>query len=382
MKQTLITFLLSFLLLSSSAQNDTKKISALISSRVDTNSKDVKAIVQLYENYLNSRPDSIYDNPYWNTKEKLLYEDFDFSRESIFQGGMSPSRLCQFYPPFIMSVEPLGEKYQIRIMYSSATIEPKYAGSKVWCIQKLNAIKENENWVLENLVVELSKKWETKKLGRIEYIYPSTHNFDVEEAKQSISFCADIIKRFNPTYNDSFRYYVSSSIDDMGLLENFDYYFVGSTTGKAREGMILTAKGNEFYPHEFVHQLLPFNPLRGELINEGLATFLGTKNNVEEYKIRYLGKLAFDLKNVREKVNFKSVVSQEMRFNGYQTSYPGGAAICELVFNHSGDQGLIQLVKGNTSDYDNIMLTVRNITKLTNVEVVKRWEEVVLQYLQ
>jgi hypothetical protein len=166
----------------------------------------------------------------------------------------------------------------------------------------------------------------------------------------------------------------------MGLLENFDYYFVGSTTGKAREGMILTAKGNEYYPHEFVHQLLPNNPLRGEVINEGLATFLGTKMDADEYKKMHLEKLAYDLKNTGEKVNFKSVVSQEVRFNGYQTAYPAGAAICELIFNKAGDQGLLLLMKGNTLGYDNILSTLREITKLSSDEIEKEWNAIVLKY--
>lgn len=31
--------------------------------------------------------------------------------------------------------------------------------------------------------------------------------------------------------------------------ENLDYIFSGVTSGKAKEGMILSSKGNEFYPH-------------------------------------------------------------------------------------------------------------------------------------
>jgi hypothetical protein len=173
---------------SSKAQNDAGRINAMLSSRVDTSSNEVKAIIDLYENYLNSRPDSIYNNPYWNEKEKALYKDFDFSRESLFQGGMTPNLLYRVYPPFIMSVELLGEKYQIRILFSSASTDPIYAGSKVWCIQKLNAIKENGSWVLENLIVELTKQWKTSTVGLIEYVYPPGHEFNMKEAKRSASF--------------------------------------------------------------------------------------------------------------------------------------------------------------------------------------------------
>jgi len=379
MREILIIILFTLAWFNSRALNDAGRIKVLVSSRVDTSSKEVKAILNLYQNYLNSRPDSIYDNPYWNKKEKELYEDFDFSRASMFQGGMTADQLSRIFVPFIMSVEPIGEKYQIRIMFSSSTTDPQYAGAKVWCIQKLNAIKENKNWVLENLIVELSQKWKTKMVGHIEYVYPPTHYFEIEQAKLSEQFCNELINRFNADYNNSFKYYVTSSIDDMGLLENFDYYFVGITTGKARKDMILTAKGNEYYPHEFVHKFLPENQNRGYVIEEGLAVFLGTKIIIEEYE-NLLSKLANDLKGSSDKINFKSVVAQEVKFNGYQTAYPAGAAICELVFNKTGDEGLLLLMQANTTDYNSIISEVMNITKLTLDDLIKECNEIILKY--
>lgn len=363
------------------AQENPNALKVLISSRVDTSSNDVRAIIKLYEQYYNSKPDSIYDNPYWNKKEKEQYKDFDFSRESIFQGNMESEMLFRYFSPFVMSVEPIGEKYQIRVLFSSSTTDPKYSGSKVWCIQKLNAIKENDAWVFENLIVELSKNWPSKRIGVIEYIYPPKHEFDFNEAKQGEKFCNRIIKRFNPTYNGTFKFYVTSSIDDMGLLENFDYYFVAITTGKTREGMILTAKGNENYPHEFVHKLLPNNENRGQVIEEGLATFLGTKESEKEYA-ELLNKLATDLTTNSERFNFKSIISQSVRFNGYQTAYSAGAAICELVYEKRGDEGLTELFMAKTRSYDEILAAVCSITNLTGQEFEKEWTEIIKNYYQ
>jgi len=358
------------------AQQNTSKVSLLISSRVDTSSQDVKSIITLYENYFNSKPDSIYNNPFWNKKEKELYKDFDFSRVSLFQGGMNSHKLYKYYAPFIMSVEPIGEKYQIRVLFSSSTTDPNYAGSKVWCIQKLNAVKENDAWVLENLLVELTKNWLSKKIGLVNYIYPTDHIFNEAEAEKGKKFCSDIIQRFNPKLTDSFNYYITSSTDDMGLLENFDYYFVGITTGKAREGMVLTAKGHEFYPHEFIHKLIPTNPNRGKVIEEGAATFLGTKENKDEY-VNLMHKLANDLETNPEKINFKSVVSQTVSFNGYQTAYPAGAAICELVYNLQGDEGLKQLLLANTIGFESLIQTVCSITGLNEQALEAEWLKII-----
>lgn len=48
---------------------------------------ELAPIAKLYVNYLESHPDSIYNNPYWNSVEKKKYKDFDISRNSLFQGG-------------------------------------------------------------------------------------------------------------------------------------------------------------------------------------------------------------------------------------------------------------------------------------------------------
>lgn len=378
MRQVLIIVFLSGVNLILAQQNS-DQIELLVSNRVDTSSIDIKSIIQLYENYYKSSPDSIYDNPYWNKQEKQLYRDFDFSRASIFQGGFNANTLFQYFNPFVMSVEPVGEKYQIRVLFSSSTTTPQYAGSKVMCIQKLNAIKENGKWVLENLLVELTAEWNTKRIGIIEYVYPPSHSFDNETAERADKYCDEIIERFNPNYSGSFKYYVTSSIDDMGLLENFDYYFVGITTGKAREGMILTAKGDEFYPHEFIHKLLPDNPTRGYVIEEGLAEYLGTKEDKTEYG-NLMNKLATDLKTNSEKINFEATVSQSVRFNGYQTAYPAGAGICELVYELNGDEGLKQLMQSDTKDYSGIINTVCSITKLTESELKTEWNKIMEKY--
>jgi hypothetical protein len=361
------------------SQDNPTALKVLVSSRVDTGDKKVRAILELYENYFNSNPESIYDNPYWNKAEKNRYRDFDFSRESIFQNGIDAEKLFRYYRPLVMSVEPIGEKYQIRVLYSSPSVDPNYAGSKVWCIQKLNAVQEGDSWVLENLIVEITRKWHTREVGMINYLFSPNHEFDYQEAMRAKEFCDDIIKRFNPDYSKPIKYYLTNSIDEMGLLENFDYYFVGMTTGKSRNGMIFSAKGNEFYPHEFVHHLLITNKKRGYVIEEGLATFLGTRQNMDEY-MSLMNKLAMDLMENPDRMDFKSTVSQEIKFNGYQTAYPAGAGICELVYYQSGDKGLNLLASADTESYGAIVAAVSSITKLSEKEIENEWLQVVMKY--
>jgi len=353
-------------------QEKLKKIELQISSRVDTSKTEVTEVLRLYENYLNSRPDSIYNNPYWNEKEKTQYKDFDFSREAIYN-GLNSEQLFTIYKPFVLSIEPKNFKYQIRVMYSNNATEPPYVGSKIWCIHKLNAIKEEGKWKLENLAVEKTEKWNNTQIGFIEYLYSNEHEFNEKQAEKSLRFCKKIIAKYNPTFNRFFKFYLANDVDEMGELENFDYYFVGITTGKSREKMVVSSLGSEFYPHEFIHQLLPKNESRGYVIEEGLATFLGTKENLDEYLSR-MRKLANDF-NKKESYSLQNILNNQTKWNGYQTAYPGGALICEVIYEQKGEVGINELAQGKTKGYDEIISLTKNIIKMTETEVLQLIEQ-------
>ncbi len=349
----------------------TKRVKLQLSGRIDTSNTAIKEVIQLYENYLNSQPDSLYDNPYWNKKEKAEYRDFDFSRTSLFN-GLSSAQLFRSYSPFVMSVEPQNGKYQIRVLYSNTASEPPYIGSKVWCIHKLNAVKENGAWKLENLIVEETRDWNHQQVGFIEYVFSDAHPFDEKQAQTAIKYCNSIKRRFNPDFNSKFQFYLANDVDEMGLLENFDFYFTGITTGKAREGMILSSTNNEFYPHEFIHKLLPENPDRGHVIEEGVATFLGTKEDAEAYA-KTMKKLADDFNKV-ETFTLENILNNQTKWNGYPVAYPGGALICEVIHGKKGDEGINQLIRGKTNNYDEIMALTMEILQLDEQTLIQAIE--------
>lgn len=54
-----------------------------INNGVDTTNIEIVKVIQLWENYLTSRPDSLYDNPHWSKEEKEKYKNFDLLRKSF-----------------------------------------------------------------------------------------------------------------------------------------------------------------------------------------------------------------------------------------------------------------------------------------------------------
>ena len=71
MKKTIISIWILLLFSANQTFGQQTKIDVTIHSRVDTTQREIKEIADLWINYLNSKPDSLYDNPYWNNAEKV-----------------------------------------------------------------------------------------------------------------------------------------------------------------------------------------------------------------------------------------------------------------------------------------------------------------------
>lgn len=347
------------------------------SARVDTTKHEVKEILQLYTNYLQSRPDSIYDNPYWDEIDKQQYKDYDFSRMSLFQNGISLNEVLAYFSPYVLSIEKVANNlYTIRTLYSDNVSDN---GTKVWCIHLVNAIKTPTGWKLQNYLRHETANWNLIQSKRINYHFPKAHVFNNDLANKSTAFCEEIIQKYNPNYKNVIEFYITESIDEMGRLEGFDFYFTSVTTGKTKEGMVFSGKGSEFYPHEFIHALLPINDKRGKLVEEGLATFLGTKQDKKEYA-DLIKPYANDYFKSKDSIDIEDFAISRGAWRGYNSLYPAGAILCELVYNKKGEEGIRQLINTDTSNARMVLSLVLEITQLDRATFKKEWESILLSY--
>ena len=250
------------------------KIDVTINSRVDTTNREIKEVALLWINYLNSKPDSLYDNPYWNSHEKLKFRRFDFSMEYMYQ--FPSSQLLRYYKPTILSIEKEGNNYGIRTIFSADTLPEQYRKSNPWCITKLFAIKENGEWKLKNALPIITENWNKKTLGKITFIYPQHHKFNTDLAVKASLFCDEISKEYKFSDWNPFDFYITENGDELGKLLNFDYFFAGYTTGIGMNDnrILLSGLGSEYYPHEFIHLIVPKQD-RHWIIEEGFATWKG-----------------------------------------------------------------------------------------------------------
>ncbi len=352
-----------------SAQNTTYKVPLAISGRVDTTQNEVRSIYYLLKNYLESSPDSIYNNPYWNSWEKELDT---FSNPALFyipfyNFQVKPSVIFDIWKPFILSIEQIDKaKYNCRI----ALIKKDDTPDKILTIISINVVSENNKLVLQNNIVDLENKWVSKQYKYIKFVYPNDYQFNDSLANKSIKFCDSICAQLNLNAPKLFTYFICKSPDQLGLLLGYDFFYLNYTTGitnKSRN-QIFSSVNNEYYPHEFIHMILSdTNNYRGYIIEEGIASFLGEFNSPKY--INQINNLAIDIKAKNISFNLTELLTGNIENISYQSVYPTGSLIVEIVFEKSGFVGLKSLINGNTSTPDEIYKSIKTITGLSKKQL-------------
>ncbi len=347
-----------------------------IHSRVDTTKKEIREIVTLWTNYLNAKPDSIYDNPYWNEAEKKLYKDFDFSRIYIYQ--FSSKQLLNYFKPTILSIEKESDTYAIRTIFAAEGLEGIYRRSNPWCITKLYAIKENNKWKLKNALPIVTQNWKRKTVGKITFIYPTQHVFNDTLAKKANEFCTRITKDLQFPEWKPFDFYITESGDELGKLLNFDFYAAGYTTGIGMNDnrILLGGFGSEYYTHEFVHLTIPkFN--RHYLIEEGFATWQGgaMEKTFEERAKILAGQIA-----INDTVTFIDVLNKKWGWQ-YAAYYTTGGIFCKLAYDKGGITAVKKLLEIPPNN-DKLIESLCALFGIGKNDLDKFWRTETLRYLK
>ena len=169
-KLILLLFLSTNLVVS--AQNYT------INLAVDTVFPDKKAVAELWFNYLKSTPDSLYNNPFWNEKEKQNYKGFDFLNS---EGYLFPSLHYFRNNNKILSISNFQDGYLIRSIFYQQDFT-------VFVIANVVARKENGKFVLANYLPYHTKDWQHIKTEFINYVAHPNHIFDESKVKDANNY--------------------------------------------------------------------------------------------------------------------------------------------------------------------------------------------------
>jgi hypothetical protein len=345
-----------------------------IHSRVDTTNIETKEVANLWINYLSSKPDSLTDNPYWNNAEKIKFRNFDFSVPYLYQ--FPSNQLLNYYKPTILSIEKEGDYYGIRTIFAADGLQGEYRKSNPWCITKLYAVQENGEWKLKNALPIITENWNKKTIGKITFIYPPSHNLDEELAKKASRFCDEITEEFQFPQWKPFDFYITKSGDELGKLLNFDFSFAGYTTGIGmnENRMLLSGLGSEFYPHEFIHLIVPDIDRHG-LMEEGFATWKGGQGGKTfEESANILANEIY----LNQTITFTDILNKKWGWQ-YAAFYTTGA----IFFKAAYDKGGIVLVKKlleTPNDNEKLIQTICSLFEIEKNEIDIFWRSEVLKF--
>lgn len=367
-------YILLFLFFAIRAYGQQDKIEVTLHSRVDTSNSEIRQIANLWINYLNSQPDSLYDNPYWNKAEKLKFKNFDFSARYLYQ--FSSKQLLRYYKPTILSIEKESDHYEIRTIFSADGMQQVNQNSNLWCITNLYAVKEDGEWKLKNALPFITENWNRRRIGKITFVYPPHHKFNDAMAKKANEFCNEISNEFLFADWTPFEFYITDTPDEMGRLLNFDFFYAGYTTGIGMNDnrILFSGMGSEYYPHEFVHLLIP-NGKRHGMIEEGFATWKGGQGGKTfEESVRLLaGEL---VKN--DTVTFSDVLEGEWGWQ-YASFYTTGAILLNSAYRKGG-LAAIKILLDVPNDNAKLMETVCKLFEIDEGDIDRFWRNEVMNF--
>lgn len=329
-----------------------------ISARVDTSNEEIMEVVDLWIGYLNSKPDSIYANPYWDPKDRDAYLEagmptFDLGAMLMFRGGYSSEQFFKEFQPTLLSVDKIqvGEEevYNIKTLFHSERLakDSIYSRLKVLYITSYYCVKKNNQYKLRNAFPILVSEWPKFKVGYLHYIVHPLENFNRKEAEAALDSCEQLIRRFNLERPDSISYVVVPDVNVMGQLYNFDYwlsYVTAFTHTPLNRIVLCEPKFNHL--HELIHLLFQKEEWtekgRPFIINEGLPTYLaGTNGNND-----FTEELFLFSKEVRdiEDLTLSDIIDRKY-VHEYDNDpiYLTGGFIFKLVEEKHGTSGILEL---------------------------------------
>ncbi len=337
MFRTTLFLMLICLVCQMPAQAQADKGELQLTLRVNSSNNEVRSVLEIWQNYLASRPDSLYDNPYWTPEEKDADKEFDLTRTWVF---FAPD-IFQYFTPTVLSVEAESpDLYSIRTLFHGLN-----AADGVLLPMALHRVyarrNENGEWRLSSALPHLTADWQRRSIGRISFVYPPTHTFDKELARRANDYCNKVRRKFDLQDPGHIYFYICDSKDELARILGLDYY-IRPVHGLVyeRNGILLSGLGSEFYPHELVHVLFREFSDTHRFLHEGVATWLGgsLRESLDELVLQFAASLedggSFSFKRMLNNVAEEST-----------TYYTVGGMLCREAYRRGGNVLLKRLLR-------------------------------------
>jgi hypothetical protein len=326
------------------------RIRLYLAPAIDTSNAAISQVVRLWGDYLNSNPDSLYDNPYWIASEKHRYERFDFLNSVYFAPSLYS--LTVSYKPTVMSVSQIDSGFIIRTLFAR---QADSAFSRPFCITRVMAKWDGDAFRLCNILPFNTRSWQREKVGSITFVFPASHHFNRELGLRLNSFVDSLTTIWNikpfPT-----EFYLTDDLSEIMPLRGLDFY-VGESYNRGIGGLTDVANRivfgggqDEWYPHEFVHIYVnPLFPKAHRYFLEGYAALLGGSKGHE---------LPWHMERMRQylqehpEIDLNNLLAF-WRFDPYtDPQYVFGGLLCKLALEKGGLPTLKELFSFGVGDRD------------------------------
>ncbi len=332
---------------------------------IDTSNADISRVIQLWADYLNSNPDSIYDNPYWIGSEKERYKKFDFLNSVYFTPSLYS--LTASYKPTVMSISQVDSGFVIRTLFAR---QADSGFSRPFCITRVVAKWDGDRFRLCNILPLNTRTWQRETIGSITFVFPSSHRFNRELALRLNSFVDSLTTLWNikPL---PMEFYLTNDVGEIMTLRGLDFY-IGESYNRGIGGLTDVANRivfggglDEWYPHEFVHVYI--NPLftkAHRYFLEGYAAFLGgSKGHELSWHMKRMHQYLED----HRELDLNNLLTF-WRFDSYtDPQYVFGGLLCSLALEKGGLPTLKRLFSfgGEDKDFYNAIESVFGIKQQT-----------------
>jgi hypothetical protein len=352
-------------------------VDVIVSSAVDTTDVDKKAVLQLWTDYLESRPDLMWSDTEWNSDKSRFWRDFDLTAPYVYQFNTDDP--LRTYQPTVMAIEKEGELYSIRTLFYGEGLDPTYDNQNLWAIVRVYARYEGDRWKLGSALGVHTAHWNRPAIGKITFVSPPEHDFNVALASRSVSFCDSLSHLFDFFSWDPFEFYITASREEVDRIIGLDYYVAGFPWARAMRphDILITGKGSEWYPQELVRMiatgpgLAPHN-----VLEEGFAGWIGGWQN-KSYADNMREVAAYVSAHIN--ITFQDYLDRGPEFDVDGSQYFPGAVLCDMVYSAAGAGGIEMLFKAGRTD-DALYAAIQQTLGMDRAAFGQAWQDRILRF--
>jgi hypothetical protein len=349
------------------------QVDVSVSSAVDTSDVEKQAVLDLWIDYLNSQPGSMWSDQDWDDEKNRLWLDFDMTAPFVYQfgtGGISGD-----YWPTVMAIEKEGALYSIRTLFYADGRESVDDARNPWAIVRVYAQRTNGQWKLRSALGVLTKHWNRPAIGKITFVSPPTHEFDIRQARRAVAFCDSIAGLF-PFFDwDPFYFYVTDRREDVDRVIGLEYFSEGFRLARAMRSydLLITGGGSEWSPSKLAQMVATGPGLAPHaIVRKGFAGWVGGWDG-RSYREHMIEIVASNPSTFQDYVDLGADTAVE------SDKYFPGAVVCDIVFAAAGASGIETLFKAGVGN-DDLYRAIRETTGLDRGEFQQAWRRYVLEF--